>query len=70
MGMRASDPPPLRLDSLRREMFIGDVITAPEMTPLMLAADKLEARYSTGLGMIKASVEIQVAFFLGEDVAD
>jgi shikimate dehydrogenase len=55
------------LEKLAARMFVGDVITAPEMTPLMLAAEACGARYSTGIDMIKASVEIQVSFFIGSD---
>lgn len=67
MGMQPGDPPPLQLEKLRPSQFIGDVITAPEMTPLLVAAQHRGAHVSTGLDMIKASVEIQVNFFLGVD---
>ncbi len=67
MGMKPTDPAPIALDRLTRAMFVGDVITAPEMTPLLGAAQKAGARFSTGIEMIRASVEIQVNFFLGRD---
>lgn len=67
MGMQHGDPAPIQLDKLSSEQFAGDVITAPELTPLLLAAKASGAAFSTGLDMIRASVDIQVDFFLTEE---
>ena len=43
-GMRAGDTPPVRLDGLRAGMFVGDVVTAPPLTPLIAAAPRRRVR--------------------------
>jgi shikimate dehydrogenase len=65
-GMRTGDPVPIAISALGRDTFVGDVITMPEMTPLLVAAKSIGCRFSTGLDMIRAAVEIQVDFLLGK----
>lgn len=64
-GMRADDPLPVDPATLRASMFVGDVITAPEVTPLLAAARAEGCRTSTGIDMVKVAVDIQVDFLLG-----
>lgn len=64
-GMRASDPVPVAVGSIAPATFVGDVITAPEITPLLMAARAKGCRTSTGLDMIREAVAIQVDFLLG-----
>jgi shikimate dehydrogenase len=46
-------------------MFVGDVITAPEMTPLLAAARARGCAISTGVAMFEASVQLMFDFFTG-----
>ena len=62
-GMRESDPMPLDVGPLHAGMVVGDVITAPEVTPLLRAAQAAGCRTLTGVGMFVANVELMVAFF-------
>lgn len=64
-GMRAGDPLPIPATTIDAGAFVGDVITAPEMTPLLMAARARGCRISTGLDMIREAVTIQVDFLLG-----
>lgn len=65
-GMRAGDPLPISATTLAPATFVGDVITAPEVTPLLAAARAIGCPTSTGLDMIRAAVPIQVDFLLGD----
>lgn len=64
-GMRAGDPLPIPVTTIDARAFVGDVITVPETTPLLIAARAKGCRTSTGLDMIREAVEIQVDFLLG-----
>ena len=64
-GMRADDAPPVMFDRLTPGMFVGDVITAPEMTPLLAAARARGCAISTGVAMFEASVQLMFDFFTG-----
>jgi shikimate dehydrogenase len=64
-GMRPEDQPPVLLDRLDRRMFVADVITAPEETPLLGAARALGCGTQTGVGMFLAQVEVITDFLLG-----
>jgi len=63
-GMRADDVPPVMLDRLAPGMFVGEVITVPEMTPLLTAARARGCAISTGVAMFEASVQLIVDFFM------
>lgn len=63
LGMRAGDPSPVDLDAIGPAMFVGDVITAPEMTPLLLAARAADCRFQTGIGMHDASLDLLRDFY-------
>lgn len=62
-GMRAGDVPPVLFEKLVPGMFVADVITAPEMTPLLLAARARGCGISTGVAMFEASVQLMFDFF-------
>ncbi|MGN6572677.1 MAG: shikimate dehydrogenase family protein, partial [Pseudolabrys sp.] len=62
-GMRAGDTPPVTFETLAPGMFVGEVITAPEMTPLLVAARAHGCGISTGVAMFEASVRLMFDFF-------
>jgi shikimate dehydrogenase len=64
-GMRPDDPIPVPAARLRAQMFVADVITAPEVTPLLAAARALGCGTSTGLDMFAAQVDLIADFLLG-----
>lgn len=68
-GMRTGDALPIDAATLKPPTFVADVITAPEITPLLEAAKACGCRISTGVDMVKAAVGIQVDFLLGKDWA-
>jgi shikimate dehydrogenase len=64
MGMRPGDPLPVDAASLAPGTFVGDVVTVPEVTPLIEAARGRGCPTMTGLGMFEAVCERMVAFYL------
>jgi shikimate dehydrogenase len=54
MGMRPEDPLPFDPTALSARQFVGEVITLPEMSPLLRAARARGCRFSTGPGMVEA----------------
>ena len=64
-GMREGDALPVAADKLDRKTFVADVITAPEMTPLLHAARERGCNIQTGVGMFEASVNLMFEFFVG-----
>lgn len=64
-GMRAEDAMPVMADRLEGRMFVADVVTAPEVTPLLGAARALGCGTQTGVGMFTAQVELIADFLLG-----
>jgi shikimate dehydrogenase len=69
-GMRPDDPCPIEVNKLTREMFVGDVITAPAVTPLVEAARRLGCPTQVGGGMFAAVSALIVDFLLGDRQAD
>jgi shikimate dehydrogenase len=65
--MRDNDPPPVRFETLAPGMFVGEVITAPEITPLLHAARERGCGIQTGVAMFEASVQLMFDFFTGAD---
>ena len=63
-GMREGDTPPVMFGRLAPGMFVGEVITAPEMTPLLPAARARGCGISTGVAMFEASVQLMFDFFV------
>lgn len=65
-GMRAEDPMPIRIDRLSPGCFVGDVITSPEITPMIQAARDRGCGTQTGTGMFAAVCELMVEFLLAQ----
>ena len=65
IGMKADDPLPLDLAGLNAATFVGDVITMPEITPLLAAARDRGCRIQTGIGMFESNIGLMADFFEG-----
>lgn len=63
-GMREGDPCPVQVDKLSSDMFVGDVITAPAVTPLIVAARTRGCSTQIGAGMFRADQDLMLAFLL------
>ncbi|VTU36453.1 Shikimate dehydrogenase [Variovorax sp. PBS-H4] len=63
-GMKDGDPSPIDGSRIEAGMFIGDVITSPEITPLLAAARARGCATMTGLDMFRAVGERIAAFYL------
>lgn len=61
-GMRAGDPPPVDLARLSSAMHVGDVVTVPEITPLLAQARALGCTVQSGIDMFDAQIDLMVAF--------
>lgn len=66
MGMRTEDPLPVEVARLAPDMFIGDVITVPDVSPLLEAGRRLGCRTQTGLAMFLAQRELILDFLEGK----
>jgi shikimate dehydrogenase len=64
-GMKADDPLPLDLAGLDATTFVGDVITVPEITPLLEAARDRGCRIQTGVAMFERNIGLMANFFQG-----
>jgi shikimate dehydrogenase len=62
-GMCDEDTPPILLDRLQPHTFVGDVVTSPEMTPLLRAAKARGCGIQTGVGMFEAGTRLMFDFF-------
>ncbi|HSN39568.1 MAG TPA: shikimate dehydrogenase, partial [Burkholderiales bacterium] len=56
---------PFDTGGLRPAMFVADVITSPEVTPLLAAARRAGCRTTTGIDMFDASVAVMADFMTG-----
>lgn len=65
-GMRPDDPLPIEADRIEQTCFVGDVITVPEITPLLQVARAKGCGTLTGVGMFESSIALMADFFLGE----
>ncbi len=68
MGMRSSDPHPIDVARLKTTMFVGDVITVPEVTPLLAAARQAGCLTTTGIDMYRQVQELMVSFLLADSL--
>jgi shikimate dehydrogenase len=66
MGMRESDASPIDIDVIKPHMFIGCVITAPAIPPLIAAARAKGCNTSTGADMFVQVRELMVQFLLDQ----
>ena len=64
MGMRAGDPLPVPEATIGAKVFVGDVVTAPDPSPLIAAARRLGCRTSTGVEMFGHVRDLIVDFLL------
>jgi shikimate dehydrogenase len=64
MGMREGDPFPVRIERLTPDMFVGDVVTMPEVPPLIENARRIGCRTQTGTGMFVKVRDLIVDFLL------
>lgn len=62
-GMAAGDPLPVDVSRLAATTFVGDVITVPEITPLLAAAQARGCRIQTGIGMFESNIGLMADFF-------
>ncbi|UFN47683.1 shikimate dehydrogenase [Roseomonas sp. OT10] len=65
-GMRPGDPLPVRTERLSPDAFVSDVVTVPEVTPLLAAARARGCGTRTGTGMFEAVRDRMVAFLLAD----
>ena len=64
-GMKTGDPFPLDVVKLTASMFVGCVITAPAITPLIAAARAKGCGTVTGTDMFNQVRSLMVDFLLG-----
>jgi shikimate 5-dehydrogenase len=64
-GMRPGDPLPVLADRLDGSTFVADVVTAPEVTPLLEVARARGCGIQTGVGMFRAQQDLIADFLLG-----
>jgi len=65
VGMKASDPFPLDVSKITPTMFVGCVITAPAVTPLIAAARAKGCTTMTGTHMFGRVRDLMVDFLVG-----
>jgi len=63
LGMRPDDPLPFAPDRLAPYAHVADVVTEPEISPLLAAARACGLTVQTGRAMAEAQRDIQLAFF-------
>ena len=66
-GMRESDPIPVKVENLSADMFVGDVITKPLVTPLLETARALGCGTQTGADMFRAVQHLMTEFLLDKN---
>ncbi len=64
MGMNVGDPSPIDVEAITADMFIGCVITAPAIPPLIAAARAKGCNTTTGADMFVQVRELMVDFLL------
>jgi len=65
LGMKPGDPLPVDVSHPPPTAFVGDVVTVPEMTPLLAAAREKGCRIQTGVGMFGGNLGLMADFFAG-----
>lgn len=63
LGMKPGDPLPVDVSRLAPSTVVGDVVTMPEMTPLLVAAQQKGCRIQTGIGMFQGNLGLMADFF-------
>lgn len=64
MGMKDGDPLPIDASKLSKPTFVGDVVTMPQVPPLIAAARALGCSTMTGAGMFEAVRDRILDFYL------
>jgi shikimate dehydrogenase len=65
LGMKPHDPLPVDVSRLAPAAFVGDVVTVPEMTPMLIAAHQRGCLIQTGVGMFGGNLGLMADFFAG-----
>lgn len=65
LGLEADDEPPLPLELLRKDLFVGDVIAGVGETALMAAARAQGSGTADGDAMVTAVLDIMSDFLAG-----
>jgi shikimate dehydrogenase len=65
LGMKPGDPLPVDVARLGTTAVVGDVVTVPEMTPLLVAAQQNGCRIQTGVAMFGGNLGLMADFFAG-----
>jgi shikimate dehydrogenase len=65
LGMREGDPLPVDTARLEPRQFVADVITRPEISPLLVEARRIGCATMSGAGMFEAQAELLVERLLG-----
>jgi shikimate dehydrogenase len=68
-GMKAGDPLPVDVAKLAPSTFVGCVITAPAISPLVEAARRIGCPTSTGTEMYNALQSSMVDFLLSPEAS-
>ena len=68
-GMRPGDPYPIDASRLRPDMFVGCVITSPEVSPIVAAAQRLGCKTSVGGDMYAAAQQLMLDFLFAGAVS-
>jgi shikimate dehydrogenase len=64
VGMKPSDPLPVKIEHLSQDTFVGCVITQPDPSPLVAAARAKGCQTSTGVEMYQSVQGMMLDFFL------
>jgi len=64
IGMKEADPTPIDTSKIHGDMFVGCVITAPAITPLIATARAKGCKTVTGADMFAQVRELMVNFLL------
>ena len=66
VGMKEGDPHPIDSTRFTPDMFVGCVITAPAVPPMIAAARAIGCNTTTGADMFAKVRDLMVAFLLGK----
>jgi shikimate dehydrogenase len=69
LGMRAGDPLPIDTARLTARMCVGDVVTKPEVPPLILQARLAGCKTSTGVDMFAKVRDLMIDFLLAPEMS-
>lgn len=60
LGMRVGDPLPVETGKLSARQFVADVVTKPEISPMLVEARRIGCATMPGAGMFEAQAQILV----------